>query len=99
MSQREGYGDAIQGEMYKHNAGFIGIYVSQPAWVTTRILPNLECVYVPLGDQLNLATGVIDTYFAFCPNHYHDKFYHWQFIEHARTAKFISPLLYLTSAN
>jgi hypothetical protein len=74
--------------IYDHDAVFNGIFVTQPARITKFIIPNFDAVYVPLGEV-----------FAYAPAYFHDLFYHWQFQEGNGSARFISPLRYLLSAN
>ena len=73
---------------YAHNASFIGIFVTQPARITKFIIPQLQMLYVPLGEV-----------FAYVPNNFHDQFYHWEFQERNDKARFISSLRYILSAN
>jgi len=77
-------------ETYNHDANFTGIFVTQPARITKDIFPNLQMLYIPLPEH---------DCFAYCPNNYHDMFYHYEFQEGEGKARFISPLKYLLSAN
>ncbi len=79
-----------QNSTYNHAACFTGISVIQPARITKDIIPSLVALYVPLPEH---------EYFAYCPNNFHDMFYHWEFQEEEGKARFISPLRYILSAN
>lgn len=74
--------------IYEHDAIFNSIIVTQPARITKFIIPQLQMLYVPLGEV-----------FAYVPNNFHDCFYHWEFQEGNGSARFISPLRYILSAN
>ncbi len=69
---------------------FNGIFVTQPARVTATLFEGLAMLYVPLNEY---------KIFAYCPNAFHDQFYHWEFQEGKGKAQFISPLRYILSAN
>lgn len=69
---------------------FTGIFVTQPARITPTLFQRLAMLYVPLDEY---------KVFAYCPNAFHDQFYHWEFQEKEGKAKFISPLIYILSAN
>ena len=89
--------DMEQGSTYAHNASFTGIFVIQPARITAKIIPNLQALYIPLGRRIGL--GIDGNVFAYCPNAYHDWFYHYEWQEGGGSARFISPLRYILSAN
>lgn len=82
--------DYRDNSIYTHDAHFTGIFVTQPARITKFIIPNLPMLYIPLPEH---------DVFAYCPNVFHMQFYKWEFQEGDGKAHFISPLIYILSAN
>ena len=80
----------MDNNIYESEGAFNGIFVTQPARLSKFIIPGLQALYIPLPEH---------DVFAYCPNGFHNWFYRWEFKESAGTARFISPLIYILSAN